>query len=261
MKFPRNAWILLALFLAACGPKTPADKPLVVGMDLSYPPFETIDSAGRPSGISVEMADALGKFLGRPVRIENTPFIGLIPALQSHRIDVIISSMTDTPGRRESIAFSDPYFHIGLALLVAKNSTLQSAADLDQPGRTLAVRGGTTGESWARANLKQARILVLEKESGAVLEVLSGRADAFLYDQVAVFQNWKRQPEKTRAILDPVRREDLAIGIRKDDTALRGQINAFLKKFREEGGFEKLGDKYLTEQKAEFKKLGVPFYF
>jgi polar amino acid transport system substrate-binding protein len=257
----RALFLLLAIGLAACGPRPPADNTLVIGMELDYPPFETIDSAGRPAGISVEMADALGKYIGRPIRIENIPFTGLIPALQSGRIEMILSSMTDTPERRQSIAFSDPYFHIGLSLLVGKNSPIQSVADLDQPGRTLAARSGTTGEMWARANLKNARVLALEKESAAVLEVIAGRADAFLYDQVAIFKSWKLHPGETRAILEPVRREDLAIGIRKDDTVLREKVNAFLKKFRAEGGFEKLGDKYLSEQKAEFKKLGVPFYF
>ena len=267
MKFPcvpvslclRVALVFSLLTLAACGSKKSND--LVVGMELDFPPFETIDAAGQPAGMSVDMAKALGKSLGRPVRIENIPFVGLIPALKTSRIDLIISSMTDTPQRRESIAFSDPYFNIGLALLVGKNSTLQSSSDLDQPGRTLVVRQGTTSETWARNHLRQARILAIEKESSAVLEVIQGRADAFMYDQVAIWQNWKRHPNETRALLEPVQREQLAIGLRKGDTALREQVNAFLKKFRADGGFEKLGDKYLQEQKAAFKQRGIPFYF
>ncbi len=89
---------------------------LVVGMDLSYPPFETIDERGKPAGISVHLAEALAENLKSPLRIENIPFVGLIPSLQNNRIDCIISSMTDTPERRQSIAFSDPYLSIGLAL-------------------------------------------------------------------------------------------------------------------------------------------------
>ena len=54
---------LLALGLAiACKPKPPANE-LRVGMDLSYPPFETIDPAGKPTGVSVEIAEALAKSL------------------------------------------------------------------------------------------------------------------------------------------------------------------------------------------------------
>ena len=252
---------LLALGLAiACKPKPPANE-LRVGMDLSYPPFETIDPAGKPTGVSVEIAEALAKSLGKNLRIENIPFTGLIPSLQTGKIDCIISSMTDTPERRSSVAFSDPYIGTGLALLVGKNSTASSMADIDQPGKTLAVRQGTTGEVWARANIKNAQILALEKEAAAVLEVVQGKADAFLYDQMSIWKNAQEQPEKTRALLAPVRKEQWAVALRQNDTALLDKINAFLKNFRAAGGFEKLGDKYLGDQKAAFREQGIEFYF
>jgi polar amino acid transport system substrate-binding protein len=251
--------IVSALVWSAACSKKSASNELVVGMELSYPPFETIDAAGRPTGVSVDLAEALGKSLGRPVRIENIPFTGLIPSLKTGKIDCIISSMTDTSERRESIAFSEPYLNIGLALLVGKKSPLQSIADLDQTGKTLAVRQGTTGEVWARANVRNARILALEKESAAVLEVVQGKADGFLYDQMSVWKNAQEQP--TKALLNPLQKESWAIGLRRKDTDLRDQINAFLKEYRASGGFDALGNKYLSDQKAAFRDQGITFYF
>jgi len=258
----RRLWIALALVvvLAACQSKRPANE-LVVGMDLSYPPFESIDPTGQPMGVSVDLAKALAESLGRPVRIENIPFTGLIPSLNTGKIDCIISSMTDTPERRTSVAFSEPYLTIGLALLAGKDAPISSPSEIDQPGRTIVVRQGTTGEVWARAHLKNAKILAVEKETAAILEVAQGRADAFLYDQMSVWKNAREQPEKTRAILEPVRNENWAIALRRDDDALRTQINEFLQIFRKSGGFDRLGDKYLSEQKAAFKQQGLPFYF
>jgi len=250
---------LSACIFSACGSRD--TNALVVGMDLSYPPFETIGPSGKPEGVSVDIAQALGKFLGKPVRIENIPFTGLIPSLKTGKIDCIISSMTDTPERRASIAFSDPYLSTGLALLVSRESPIQSQQDLDQAGKTLAVRQGTTGEVWARANIKSANILSLEKESAAVLEVIQGRADAFLYDQMSIWKNAQEHPDKTRALLNPLQKENWAVALRHDDTPLRDQINAFLKSFREQGGFDALGDKYLGDQKSAFKEQGIPFYF
>lgn len=252
--------LLLAIGLAACG-ASKQPRALVVGMDLSYPPFETIDSAGKPAGVSVDLAEAFGKWIGRPVRIENIPFVGLIPALKSRRIDMIISSMTDTPERRQSVSFSDPYLTIGLALLCRPGTSITSASDLDLPSRTLAVRQGTTGETWARGHLQHAHILTLDKESSAVSEVMQGRADAFLYDQMSVWQNWQRHPKETIALLSPVQTEHWAIALRKDDDALREKVNTFLHDFRAKGGFEILGDRYLKEQKDAFRQRGIPFYF
>jgi polar amino acid transport system substrate-binding protein len=251
-------WLASFLALVGCSSK-PGSEELVVGMDLSYPPFETIDENGKPAGVSVDLAKALAEALGRPLRIENLPFVGLIPSLQNGRIDCIISSMTDTPERRQSIAFSDPYLSIGLALLAGANADFSSS--IDRQGTTLVVRQGTTGELWARANLKKAKLLSVEKENSAVLEVIQGKADAFIYDQMSVWQNWKKNPTATRAILTPLQKEYWAIGVRKDNDTLRLKLNDFLKDFRAKGGFEQLGDKYLSEQKEAFRKEGIAFYF
>lgn len=256
-------FLLTALALIpGCGKgSAPGDKPIVVGMDLSYPPFETIGPDGQPSGVSVDLARALGESLHRSVRIENIPFTGLIPSLLTGKIDLILSSMTDTPERRKTIAFSDPYLAIGLAVLATKKSGLTGAYDLDRPGRTLAVRQGTTAQVWAADHLKVAKVLVLDKESSAVLEVVQGKVDGFLYDQMSVWKYQKEYPSETVALLQPVQSESWAIGIRPGDTELLMQVNAFLKTFRDSGGFGRLGDLYLKDQKEAFAKARIPFYF
>lgn len=230
-------------------------------MDLSYPPFETVGTDGNPAGISVDIARALGAKLGRPVRIENIPFTGLIPALKSGKIDLIISSMTATPERGRTVAFSDPYLTTGLAALVPAASEAPDLAALDQPGRTIVVRQGTTGEVFARANIRHAKIIALEKENACVLEVAQGKADAFIYDQMSVFQNARRQSGKVRALLAPLHTETWAIALRPEDTALLDEVNAFLDHFRAEGGFRRLAEQYLPEEKKAFDEQGIPFVF
>ena len=248
------------LFAVGCSPTT-VSRPLRVGMELSYPPFEMTDADGRPTGVSVRLAEALAAQLGRDLVIENITFDGLIPALKTGKIDCIISSMTATPERAQSITFSDPYLKTGLALLIAKDSPVTAAAELDQPGRVVAVKKGTTGHQYAAQAIKQAKLLVLDKESAAVMEVAQGKADAFIYDSLSVYQNNKRHPDTTRALLKPFREETWAVGLRPGDDSLRSDVNAFLKAFREADGFEKLGDEFLPEEKAYFKDQGIPFYF
>jgi len=252
---------LLAWLLFVPGFVVAADPPLRVGMELSYPPFEMTDPQGRPAGVSVKLAEALGRHLGREVVIENIAFDGLVTALKTRKIDCVISSMTATPERRKSIAFSAPYLKTGLALLVAVNSPVRAAADLDASGRVVAVKKGTTGHQYAATTLKRARVLVLDKEAAAVLEVVQGKADAFIYDSLSVFQNHRRHPDTTRAVLEPFREETWAIGLRLGDDALRQRVDEFLERFRATGGFERLGDEFLAEEKAFFKAEGLPFYF
>ena len=251
---------LLPIFLiTACGASGPS--PLRVGMDMSYPPFEMRDTSGEPAGVSVDLGRALGKFLRRDVVFENMPFSGLVVALQTGRIDVIISSMTATEEGGRNVEFSSPYVRTGLCLLVAAESAVKGVADLDAESKKVAVVRGTTGQIWSRANLKKATVLNLEKETACVLEVTQGKADAFIYDQMSTLRNWHANPQTTRAILQPFREESWAIAMRKGDAALHGQVNAFLADFRAQGGFDRLGEKWLKEQKAAFAEMGVPFVF
>jgi polar amino acid transport system substrate-binding protein len=251
------------LFVSCSKTAQPADAPaaLTVGMELAYPPFEMEDPQGRPAGVSVDMAGALGDYLHEPVTIENIPFSGLIPSLKTGKIDLVISSMTRTPEREQSIDFSNPYLNTGLCLLVGKDSPIQGIGDVDRPGVTVVVKQGTTGQAYALDHIHIARVLVLDKETACVLEVVQGKADAFIYDQMSTYANWMRNRDRTRAILRPFQAESWAIGIQKGNDALREKVNAFLDDYRAKGGFEQLGDRYLSEEKAEFKKLNVPFVF
>jgi polar amino acid transport system substrate-binding protein len=237
-------------------------KELVVGMEMAYPPFEMLDSSGQPSGVSVDMARAMGQYLNRPIRFENIPFDGLIPSLKTGKIDVVISSLTMTEDRKKSIDFSDPYLTMGLAILVNKNKgDIQSINDVDKPGRVVAVKKGTTGNIYAIQRFKNVKLLVLNDESACAIEVAQGKADCFIYDQVSIFQTWKKYPDTTRALLQPFQQEQWAMGIRKGDDDLRQEINGFIKHFKETGGFEQIGVKYFSENKKAFEELGIPFYF
>jgi polar amino acid transport system substrate-binding protein len=263
VKFLRFGLVLAVLLFVLGGVNAARadDQPLIIGMELNYPPFEMTDAAGNPSGVGVDMAHALGEYLHRPIKIENMPFEGLIPALKTGRINLIISSMTATDERRKSIDFSDPYLSTGLSILVKKNSPIQSIADIDKPGVTVVLKTGTTSAIYARDHFKNATVLPLEQDTACALEVVQGKADAFIYDQMSIYQFAKKHPDTTRGILDPFQHESWAIGIRKGDTELEQQVNAFLADFKAKKGFDALGDKYLKEDKEAFKQMGYPFYF
>jgi polar amino acid transport system substrate-binding protein len=123
------------------------------------------------------------------------------------------------------------------------------------------VKKGTTGHQHAATALKQARVLVLDKESAAVLEVTQGKADAFIYDSLSVYRHHVRHPDTTRAVLVPFREETWAVALRPEDADLKRDVDAFLDAFRAGGGFERLGDEFLPEEKAYFKRENIPFYF
>jgi polar amino acid transport system substrate-binding protein len=251
--------LLIALF--GVGTLNAQQKELVIGMEMSFPPFEMLDTNGQPAGVSVEMAKSLGKYLQRPIRFENIPFDGLIPSLKTGKVDLAISSMTVTAERSKSIDFSDPYLKMGLSILANKNSSIQSIADIDKPNTTVAVKKATTGHIYAIQHFHNAKILIFNDSPTCATEVAQGKADCMIYDQISIFANWRKYQDATRAILQPFQTEEWAIGIRKGNDELRTQVNAFLKQFKESGGFNDLGNKFFGENKKIFEQLGIPFYF
>ena len=261
-EFLTTLTLLTGFALGGCGGKSKTSgsaQELRVGMELSYPPFEMQDKAGNPDGVGVKLAEALAKHLGRPLKIVPMDFSGLIPALKTGNVDVVISSMTATDERRQSIDFSNPYAFTGLALLVGKDSEIQSVEDLKKPGRTISAKATTTGETWALNNLPKAKRVVFEDQTACVLEVVQGRADAFIYDQLSIYQYAQENQETTRGLLKPFVEESWAIGIAKGNEDLKTKVNTFLEEFRAQGGFGKLGDQYLKNEKKFLEEAGIPF--
>lgn len=275
---------LLTLMLSGCGGNTTAadnadtaetagentagntssetGKTLTVAMELAYPPFETRDDAGEPAGISVDLMKAFGEYSGYDIRIENTSWDGLIPSLQTGAVDIVISSMTITEERRGLIDFSDPYANALLAILANADSDIASIDDLNQSGKVVAVKSGSTGHMYAEKNLSEAELLVLPDESACVTEVAQGRADGFIYDQLTIYRNWQNNPDTTSAIFIPFQDvEQWGIAVQKGNTELLDQLNAFLADFQANGDYEELTEKYLAEEKKAFDELNFQWFF
>ena len=253
--------LLVTLFLSMTH-LVAAEKPLVVGMELQYPPFEMSDKDGKPSGVSVDLAYALGKHLGREVKIENIAWDGLIPSLKTGKVDLIISSMTITEERKKTIDFSIPYAQSSLAILANKNSGVQSMTDLNVAGKKVAVKKGSTGHIYAKDHLKNAEVLVFDKEAACVLEVVQGKVDGFIYDQLTIYKNYAKHMDTTIPLLKSFQKDFEYWGVAiKQDNPLKADVNKFIEQAKKDGTFETFANKYLTDAKKTFDKLGIPFFF
>lgn len=249
--------ILLLVLLTACSKR----DVIIIGTDAAYPPFEFKDEKGQFSGISIEIAREIAKTTGKEVEFRNINFDGLITALRTGSIDLVISSMTANDERRKSIDFSDPYVKTVLSILAAKDSTVQSAEDLAAPGRKIVVRLGTTGESWARKHFPTAQIKALDLDASCVLEVVNGNVDAWIYDQISVMNYHQQHPDKTRALIAPIHTEFWAVGIRQGNDTLKQQVNATLSRMRKENAFTHLAEKYMAKELRMMREKGLPFVF
>jgi len=162
-----------AVLLAGCGwmpwrstksglPAAKAEAPdpnaIRVGMAANYPPLSFRED-GKLVGIEVDLVREVVRETGLTMSIKQVPWAELIPALQSGKIDVIMSGMSVTEARAQQVAFVEPYLRTGQMVLVREQDVarLGPPARMRDPGRRIAVVGGTTGERYVRATSRWRR--------------------------------------------------------------------------------------------------------
>ncbi len=242
---------------------TSEDGPILVGMEIGTDGvFESKDEAGDPYGVSVQLAEDFGKWLGRDIEIVDIAWDGLIPSLQTNKIDMILSSMTITEERSKKVHFSDPYCNAYLAVLASAGSGVESVEDLNQPGKKIAVTTGSTGYTYAMNNLTNAEVLTFDTAGACITEIVQGKADGFIRDQLTVYKSNQQNPDTTKAILIPIQdAEPWGAAFNLENDALREKFNEFLAWYEADGGYDRLTETYMKEYKEAFDELGFRWFF
>ncbi len=97
---------------------------LIVGLSADYAPLEfhtTIDGQDTIVGADVAMAKNLASSMGVKLQLKEMQFDALIGALKTHKVDMIISGMSETPDREKQVTFSKPYLEERQVVLIRKS--------------------------------------------------------------------------------------------------------------------------------------------
>lgn len=255
--------LVLVVFLTACGPK----EALRVGMDLQYPPFETVDTENNPEGISVDIANALGEFLGRDVEVVNTDFAAIIPALESGEIDIAIASMSITEQREERVDFSNPYVFFKIIGLVNNDYAEENDITADTPMDQILDNNATRFVGLASqisTTIPQSYgfdVLEATEKASAILNVVQGTSDVFLMSGEVVAQANAANPDTTMIIWDPVSSSKIGMAVQEGNSELLELVNEFIASMSEEGGVnDQLGEKWDATIRASLINYGIEFY-
>lgn len=236
---------------------------LVVGMELQFPPFETTDENGNPTGFSIDFATEMATALGRNVEIKNIAWAGLIPAVQTGNVDIVISSMSITKEREQSVDFTVPYGTWYIVSLLNKDTDITKFIELNNAQYTVAVKIGTVAESIAAEKLPNATVQKFDSWDTVVLEVAQGRADVAIYDPISVYNAHKKYPETTKPLFEPIEGwgSPVAGAMKKDNKELREKINTFITKAKKDGTIARISKKYLGKMNKLIKDQGAPPFF
>lgn len=209
-----------------------------------YPPFE-FKEGSTLVGFDVDLSHLVARELGVKPNISVVDFKGLIPALNSGKVDLLISAVTYAPVRAEQVAFSDSYYDTAVAIAVRADRTGLKAKD-QLAGLTPGAELGTTGEREARSVNGVRDVKTYDTLMLALRDLEIGRIDAIISNlpplQYLIHKNFKRV--RVTGAYDA---GWVGINVNQDETALLSEINRILAKLKENDELDALKMKWFGE--------------
>lgn len=229
--------------MTACGEKeehttVDTNKVYVVATNAEYQPFEYLEN-NKIVGLDADIIDEISKRTGIKYQWKNTNFDGLIPALQTKKVDVVIAGMSITPERAKAVNFSIPYLTSNVTFLANKSKPINSEEELKN--KSFGAELGTTKEAAAR-KIEGAKVVPFTSNTAALVALKSGKIDAIVVDESVANNFIEKNPDLMVAVtLDG---EPKAIAFNKDSVALKEIFDKALQELLDDGTIAKLREKY-----------------
>ena len=217
---------------------------LVVGTCADYPPYEwhlVQDGADKIIGFDIDIAQAIADELGVELEVQDMDFDGLIPALSTGKIDMIIADMNPTEERKQSVDFTDIYYTQKDALVIKSEDAKDIRSEDDLKKASLATQKATIQEEYLLENFPDAEIQSVPKLNTAILYLVTGKADAVLMVETVARRYVEENEGLEIADFDVASTpNESAIAVAKDSEGFLDAVNDILDEMKESGQIEEL---------------------
>ncbi|MGB7472343.1 transporter substrate-binding domain-containing protein [Trichococcus sp.] len=217
---------------------------LVVGTCADYPPYEwhlVQDGEDKIIGFDIAIAQAIADELGVELKVIDMDFDGLIPALSTGKVDMILAGMNPTEERKQSVDFTDIYYTQKDALVIKSDDTKDIRSEDDLKKASLATQKATIQETYLLENFPDADIQSVPKLNTAILYLVTGKADAVLMVETVakryVEENEGLEIAKFDVASTP---NESAIAVAKDSEDFLDAVNDILNEMEDSGKIEEL---------------------
>ncbi|MFC3286117.1 transporter substrate-binding domain-containing protein [Litchfieldella rifensis] len=219
------------------------DKPLRIGVDVPYMPYQYKLPDGTIAGFEVDLVNAACERMQRECEWVEQPWDGIIPGLQARKYDLIASAMNITEDRARQVLFSDPYYQVPSVWVGKAGEDVDPEGDL--AGRAIGVQQGTIQDEYVTQFYPDADIRRYGDSGAVVNDMQAGRLDlvftAFPLAQETMLgdERFKRQgalitgPE---SIYGP----GIGAAFRQRDEDLAEAFNQAMAELKEDGTFDAL---------------------
>lgn len=241
----------VALMLALGAIPALAQDKLRVATEGTYFPWSYVNDKGELVGWDVEIAQELCRRLEVECDIRAQEWEGIIPGLLAKKYDLIVASMSVTPARKEKVEFSRKYKNT-FSRFVAKEGSLTDTSPEGMKGKRIGVQKGSSQDQWLTANGygDTAEIVYYEGTQGPELDLVAGRIDAMIGNQMTYYVNFLKRPEaEDFTYAGPeysggVLGEGNAIAMRKGESELKAKVDAALDAIITDGTYARISAKY-----------------
>ncbi len=203
---------------------------LRVGVTPNAPPL-IFKQGKKIIGLEADFAKELAKYLGKSLRFVELEWEDQIPALLENRIDIIMSGMTRTPLREVRIAFTKRYLESGQMALIRREDSVRFSTGIFSitTSSAIGVVKNTFGEYFVDERYSSVKKEIFSTPRAAAKAVIDKKIDMFIYDAPMILYLASEHEDKgLTALFALLTREDLAWGVRKDNTDLLNSANSFL---------------------------------
>ena len=223
---------------------------LVVGMAGNMPPMNMTTKEGELIGYEVDLAKNMAASMGVRAKFSVMPFAELLPALQSGKIDLILSNMTITPARNLKVAFVGPYFTSGKAFLtkIKTIALADEAADIDAKNTKLVALKGSTSQAFVEKAIPDATLVTANDYDEAVKMVLEDKVDAMVADYPICVVSVFRYPDQgLLSVVTTLTYEPIGVGVQAGDPLLVNWVENFMGIAEETGLLQKFEEKWFRK--------------
>lgn len=221
---------------------------IVVGTSADYPPYEfhkQVNGKDTIVGFDIDIANEIAKDLGVKLEIKDMKFDGLLPALDTGNVDMVIAGMTPTPERQKNVDFSKIYYTAVQTVVVRANDKAALNSIDALKGKKVGVQKGSVQEGIAKDQMPNSEAKALSKISDEVLELKNNKVDALIVEKPVA--NAYAQKNADIIISDMKLKQDesgSAVAVKKGSSALTEAINKTLDRLL----MDKSIDKMVTDE-------------
>ncbi|PKU21889.1 transporter substrate-binding domain-containing protein [Telmatospirillum siberiense] len=219
-------------------------KTIKIAIPTDYPPYGFVGLDMKPQGLDIDMASLVASKMGVKLELVPVTSANRIPALQTHKADLVISSLGKNAEREAVIDFSHAYAPFFQAVFAPASLPVKSWADLS--GKTVGVtRGAMEDQELTKVAPTDVQIRRFEDHNATIAAFVAGQTQLVATSSAVADNMIRKNPQLAAEFKLLLKESPCFIGVAKGESALMAKVNEIILAAKNSGELDALSKKWL----------------